>query len=165
MTRKHWFLGSRVLSSSIYILGKEVFFQGQDNYIDLYRYLDDFLALYLMLNLCRQHAHNTTLIWQVNREHMDWGPAEQDPDLYKGFSIPTFTADVLSHDYHLHWDLGEITQDYCLPPFLHMGCIDSKPPPPLSAGHKCQCSDSNKRLFGPDSWEDELPSTGPTKSS
>jgi hypothetical protein len=35
-----------------YILGKEVFFQGQDNYIDLYRYLNDFLALYLMLNLC-----------------------------------------------------------------------------------------------------------------
>ena len=36
-----------------YVLGKEVFFQGQDNYIDLYRYLNDFLALYLMLNLCR----------------------------------------------------------------------------------------------------------------
>jgi hypothetical protein len=35
-----------------YILGKEVFFQGQDNYIDLYQYLNDFLALYLMLGLC-----------------------------------------------------------------------------------------------------------------
>jgi hypothetical protein len=28
-----------------YVLGKEVFFQGQDNYIGLYRYLDDFVAL------------------------------------------------------------------------------------------------------------------------
>jgi hypothetical protein len=34
-----------------YALGKEVFFQGQDNYVDLYRYLNDFLTLYLMLNL------------------------------------------------------------------------------------------------------------------
>jgi hypothetical protein len=38
-------------------------------------------------------------------------------------------------------------------------------PPPPSAGHTHQCSNTNKRLFGPDSWEDELPSTGPTKSS
>jgi hypothetical protein len=30
-----------------YVLGKEVFFQGQDNYIGLYRYLDDFVALWL----------------------------------------------------------------------------------------------------------------------
>jgi hypothetical protein len=29
-----------------------VFFQGQNNYVDFYRYLNDFLALYLMLNLC-----------------------------------------------------------------------------------------------------------------
>jgi hypothetical protein len=35
-----------------YVLGKEVFFQGQNNYVDFYRYLNDFLALYLMLNLC-----------------------------------------------------------------------------------------------------------------
>jgi hypothetical protein len=28
-------------------LGKEVLFQGQDNYVGLYRYLDDFVALYL----------------------------------------------------------------------------------------------------------------------
>jgi hypothetical protein len=35
-----------------YLLGKEVLFHGEDNYIGLYRYLDDFLALYLMLALC-----------------------------------------------------------------------------------------------------------------
>jgi hypothetical protein len=34
-----------------YILGKEVFFQGQDNCIGLYRYLDDFVALYLTYGL------------------------------------------------------------------------------------------------------------------
>jgi hypothetical protein len=32
-----------------YVLGKEVLFCRQDNYIGLYRYLDDFLALYLTL--------------------------------------------------------------------------------------------------------------------
>ena len=30
-----------------YVLGKMVFFQDKDNYIDLYWYLDDFIALYL----------------------------------------------------------------------------------------------------------------------
>jgi hypothetical protein len=34
-----------------YVLGKEVFFQGQDNYVCLYRYLDDFVALYLTYGL------------------------------------------------------------------------------------------------------------------
>jgi hypothetical protein len=34
-----------------YILEKEVFFQGQDNYIDLYWYLDDFIALYMTQGL------------------------------------------------------------------------------------------------------------------
>jgi hypothetical protein len=39
----------------------------------------------------------------INREHVDWGPAKQGSALYEGFSIPTFfTADVISHDYHLH---------------------------------------------------------------
>jgi hypothetical protein len=35
-----------------YILGREELFHGQGNYIALYRYLDNFLALYLMLSLC-----------------------------------------------------------------------------------------------------------------
>jgi hypothetical protein len=39
-------------------LGKEIFFQGQDNYVVLYRYLNDFLALYLMLSLCRTIGDN-----------------------------------------------------------------------------------------------------------
>jgi hypothetical protein len=150
------------------------------NYIDLYRYLNDFLARYLMLNL--RHTLGNDLQWCqvyhtylasecstdtvfINREHMDWGPAKQDSDLYKGFSVPTFTADVLSHNYHLHQDLGETTRDYHLHPFLHKGGIDSKPPPPPIAGHKHWCSNSDNSLLGPDSGEDELPGTGPTKSS
>jgi hypothetical protein len=112
-----------------------VFFQGQDNYVDLYRYLNDFLTLYLMLNLrctvgndlqwcpeyhtylASEHFPDTTIF--INKKYVDWGPATQDPDIYKGFSVPPFTADLLSHDYHLHQDLGETTRDYCLHPFLH----------------------------------------------
>jgi hypothetical protein len=30
-----------------YVLGKKVFFRDKDNYIGLYQYLDDFIALYL----------------------------------------------------------------------------------------------------------------------
>jgi hypothetical protein len=30
-----------------YVLGRMVFFQNQNNYIDLYQYLDDFIVLYL----------------------------------------------------------------------------------------------------------------------
>jgi hypothetical protein len=44
--------------------------------------------------------------------------------------------DVLSHDYHFHRDVGETIRDYHLCPFLHTGGIESKPPPPPSAGHK-----------------------------
>jgi hypothetical protein len=71
-----------------YILGKEVFFHGQDNYVDLYRYLEDFLAQYLMLGLCRTigddlpcHPEHYTYSASdhhpyrvfIHREHMDWG--------------------------------------------------------------------------------------------
>jgi hypothetical protein len=35
-----------------YVLGTEVLFHGEGNYIGLYRYLDYFLALYLTLGLC-----------------------------------------------------------------------------------------------------------------
>jgi hypothetical protein len=99
-----------------YNLGKEVFFWGQNNYVDLYRYLNDFLALYVMLSLGRtmgndlkwypvyhtyvaSDRHPNTVF--INREHADWGPAEQHSHFYQGFSVPTFTTDVLSHDYHL----------------------------------------------------------------
>jgi hypothetical protein len=34
-----------------YVLGKMVFFQDQDNYLDLYRYLNDFIALCLTQGL------------------------------------------------------------------------------------------------------------------
>jgi hypothetical protein len=35
-----------------YVLGKELHFHGQDNYVGLYRYLNDFLVLFLTLSLC-----------------------------------------------------------------------------------------------------------------
>jgi hypothetical protein len=34
-----------------YVLGNEVFFRGPDNYVDLYWYLNDFIALYLTQGL------------------------------------------------------------------------------------------------------------------
>jgi hypothetical protein len=79
---------------------------------------------------------------------MDWGPATHNPHIYKGFSIPTFTVDVLSH---ANQDLGETTRDYHLHPFFHMVGIDSKTPPPPTAGHKHWWSNSDDSLRGPDS--------------
>jgi hypothetical protein len=35
-----------------HVLGKKVLVRGQDNYVSLYRYLDDFIALYLTFGLC-----------------------------------------------------------------------------------------------------------------
>jgi hypothetical protein len=75
-----------------YVLGKEVFFQGQDNYIGLYSYLNDFVALYLTYGLrciignnislqpnglpyAESDCQNPTLF--VNPEHVDWDPEEQ----------------------------------------------------------------------------------------
>jgi hypothetical protein len=42
-------------------LGKEVLFQGQDNYVGLYRYLDDFVALYLTYGLRHIVGNNISL--------------------------------------------------------------------------------------------------------
>ncbi len=91
-----------------YVLGKEVLFCRQDNYIDLYRYLDDSLALYLTLSLCctisddfedQCPEHYTYLESDcqphtvfIHREHMDWGPTDQPWHLYEGFTIPSFTT-------------------------------------------------------------------------
>ena len=49
-----------------YVLGKEVFFQGQDNYVDLYRYLNDFLALYLTLRLISYHWQRSTMMPRIS---------------------------------------------------------------------------------------------------
>jgi hypothetical protein len=42
-------------------------FQVQDNYVNLYRYVDNFLALYLMLGsaMIYNDAQNITLTWKV----------------------------------------------------------------------------------------------------
>jgi hypothetical protein len=75
-----------------YILGKEVFFWGHNNYVGLYRYLNDFVALYLTYGLrciigddislwpeglpcAERDPQNPTLF--VNPEHVDWDPEEQ----------------------------------------------------------------------------------------
>ena len=83
-----------------YVLGKEVFFQGQDNYIDLYQYLDDFIALYLTLGLNRtigddiqqcpeyhtysESDHHPNTIF-IHREYINWGPEKQPSGYYDGF--------------------------------------------------------------------------------
>jgi hypothetical protein len=84
-----------------YILRKEVGFQGQDNYVDLYQYLNHFLALYLMLGLSHTICNN--LQWCptcytylesdhhpdtvfIQREHtINWHPTEQPSYLQIGF--------------------------------------------------------------------------------
>ncbi len=85
-----------------YILGKEVFFQGQDNYVGLYRYLDNFVALYLIYSLgciigddislqlkgfpyAETDCQNTTLF--VDPKNVDWDPEEQHTPLGKGFIV------------------------------------------------------------------------------
>jgi hypothetical protein len=44
-----------------------VFFQGQDNYIDLYQYFIDFLALYLTLGLCLTIGDNIQQCLEYHR--------------------------------------------------------------------------------------------------
>jgi hypothetical protein len=50
-----------------YVLRKEVIFQGQDNYIDLYQYFNDFLALYLTLGLCLTIGDNIQQCLEYHR--------------------------------------------------------------------------------------------------
>jgi hypothetical protein len=70
--------------------------------------------------------------------------------------------DVLSHDCHLHWDRKTTSEEYLLHSFLETGGSEPESWPWLSTGHKNQHSDSDNRLFGPDSAEDKSPGPGPT---
>jgi hypothetical protein len=57
---------------------------------------------------------------------------------------------VLSHEYHLHWDLGATIRDYQLWDFLQKGSIEPKPEPklapPPSAAQNWSCGDGKDGL-------------------
>jgi hypothetical protein len=78
-------------------------------------------------------------------------------------------VDILSHDYHLHQDLGAISRDNQLWDFLQKGGIEPKPKllPPPSSGQKWWCSDGKDGLFDPDSSDckDKLFGPDSTQSS
>jgi hypothetical protein len=140
-----------------YVLGKEVFFQGQDNYIGLYSYLNDFVALYLIYGLrciignnislqpnglpyAENDCQNPTLF--VSPEHVDWDPEEQHtpPPPGKGFIVPLFNKDILLHNYQLHQNNTTTIWNYQLKFFLQTGGIE----PP------CDDSKNSTNLFGSD---------------
>jgi hypothetical protein len=140
-----------------------VFFWNQNNYIDLYQYLDDFIALYLtegsnhtvgddIRHWPDSHAYSECdrgdMVF-IHPEYVNWGPKHQDQVYYKGFSVPTFNENILSHDYHLHWH-GERTDElYC----LERGSEPESPPPPESCKRERSptCDNDNlSNLFGSD---------------
>jgi hypothetical protein len=137
-----------------YILGKEVFFWGQDNYIGLYRYLDDFVALYLTYgwikthhwlwhilmtrrpSICRKRSPKSYTLCQ---SWTCWlGPWKTAHHFGEGFIVPLFNEDVLLHDYQLHWNNTTTIQNYQLQNFLQTGGIE-----PL-----CDDSENSSDLFG-----------------
>jgi hypothetical protein len=64
-----------------YVLGKTVFFQGQNNYIEYHTYLEG-------------DDPSPTCYSIYPQEYINWDPDEQPPNYYKGFSVPTFNKNV-----------------------------------------------------------------------
>jgi hypothetical protein len=75
-----------------YVLGKEVLFWGQDDYVGHYRFLNDFIALYLTFSLghtignkisqwppnapySESNCHNPIVF--IHSEHADWDPTDK----------------------------------------------------------------------------------------
>ncbi len=145
-----------------------VYFQNKNNYVDLYQYLDDFIALFLIEGFNRNmgddiqhwpecHTYSESdhggMVF-IHPDYVNLGPEHQDETHYKGFSIPTFNENVLSHDYHLHRDRERTDKPYCLNIFLKQrGSEPESPPPPASRKRKCiptGNSDNLSNLFGTD---------------
>jgi hypothetical protein len=80
----------------------------------LYRFLDDFIALYLTFGLCctvsndifqwppntpysKSNCHHPIIF--IHLEHADWDPTERNRFLVKVFIVASFNKDVLYHDY------------------------------------------------------------------
>jgi hypothetical protein len=145
-----------------------VYFRNENNYVDLYRYLDNFIALYLtegfnctMGNDIRHRPESHTYsecdrgnMVFIHPEYVNWGPEYQDKTCYERFSVSTFNENVLSHDYHLHQHRERTEKPYCLNVFLKQrGSEPESAPPPASRNHKCSPigdSDNLSNLFGID---------------
>ncbi len=152
-SRQHSFLGFRALS--------------QDNYVDLYQYLDDFIALYLtsawivplvtIYNNAQNSTHTqkviTTLIRSSSIGNTLIGVQRNNPQatMMASLSLPSMWMYSLMTIISIK--TVRTSEEYHLCPFLGKGGSRPEPEPPPTpppTGHKHWHNDSDERLFSSD---------------